>query len=455
MSVRKTKHKISFTGGIILASALISVTLGWHCAEKVEHLPDFGKKESFFFPELKIQQTYPFLRLDKNQLQFPSDSATYNSVYAQLDQILFDGKGHLSILHMGGSHVQAGAVGHRMRELVDGLAWGLTEERGLLFPFRVAQTNSTIYTSSEYTGEWEGCRCAHSKNECNWGMSGIAAVSSSDSATFKTWAFKTDSTLYRSTSVSLFYDMSLPHFEPIWNGLSAFDSLRVDSASSSQTWYFTMAVDTLAWKFIKRDSLAMNISIQGVLPQNDQARITYHEIGVNGASTSSYLRCDEMENQLKAISPDLVIFGIGINDAHVPESSFSKEDFMARYDELIRRCKTSNPNVTFLFLTNNDSYYRRRRPNPNGKVVQEAMYELAEKHKGAVWDLFEIMGGYKSIVLWDDYGLAKNDRIHFTRKGYFLQAELMYDALMKDYGYYLTKEKEIKAQVESKEDIRR
>jgi len=60
MSIRKMKHKISYTGAILLASAVISVTLGWHCAEKIEHLPDFGKKESFFLPELKNTADLPF-----------------------------------------------------------------------------------------------------------------------------------------------------------------------------------------------------------------------------------------------------------------------------------------------------------------------------------------------------------------------------------------------------------
>ncbi len=214
MKLRKIKRTVSITCGVLLAFALVSLTMGWHADETKESSTVFNKKETFYFPELEVRQAYPFLRLDRNELQFPSDSANFDLIYSKLDSILFDGKGHLSILHMGGSHVQAGAVGHRLRELFDGLAWGLTEERGLLFPFRVAHTNSTIYTSSDYTGEWEGCRCAHRKHECKWGMSGMVASTNTDSATFKTWAFKTDSSLFRSNAVSLFYDMSTPHFQP-------------------------------------------------------------------------------------------------------------------------------------------------------------------------------------------------------------------------------------------------
>lgn len=429
--------KLKNTGLVFGGMAMLLVVLGWHCAEKKKPEVTFQTKHSFHLPKDEVNAAYPFINLNKNQLVFPSDSSAFDPVYSKLDQILFEGTGSLSILHMGGSHVQAGAVGHRMRELFDGLAWGLTEERGLMFPFRVAHTNSTIYTSSSYEGEWEGCRCAHRKHHCDWGMSGMVASSVDDSSSFKTWAFRTDSTLFVHDKVSLFYNVNTPHFEPEWSGTERPDSSLTDSTLQCKTWFFNSPIDTMSWTFVKQDSMATSIEIKGVLPENSSNRITYHEIGVNGASTSSYLRCEEMESQLKAIVPDLVVFGIGINDAHVPESSFSSSEFIKRYDELVRRCRAANPSVQFLFLTNNDSYYRRRRPNPNGLKVQEAMYQLAEKHDAAVWDLFEIMGGYKSVVLWDDFGLAKSDKIHFTRKGYYLQAELMYDALMESYGAHL------------------
>lgn len=66
------------------------------------------------------------------------------------------------------------------------------------------------------------------------------------------------------------------------------------------------------------------------------------------------------------------------------------------------------------------------------------MLDLSEKHGVAVWDLFEIMGGLSSVRQWEKAGLAKRDKIHFTRKGYYLQAELMYSALMEDFGERLS-----------------
>jgi hypothetical protein len=88
-------------------------------------------------------------------------------------------------------------------------------------------------------------------------------------------------------------------------------------------------------------------------------------------------------------------------------------------------------------VTNNDTYFNKKRPNRNALKVQQAMYNLAARHNGAVYDLFEVMGGLGSIDKWVASGLASRDRIHFTRKGYELQADLMFDAFRKSFGDYL------------------
>ena len=104
------------------------------------------------------------------------------------------------------------------------------------------------------------------------------------------------------------------------------------------------------------------------------------------------------------------------------------------------RIKMANPNCAFIFMTNNDSYYKQRYSNPNIIKVQKAMRNLAKKHKSAYWDLYEVMGGKNSIRTWERYGLAKKDKIHFTREGYNLNADLLFEAIKLDYGNYLQNE---------------
>ncbi len=140
---------------------------------------------------------------------------------------------------------------------------------------------------------------------------------------------------------------------------------------------------------------------------------------------------------MQHLNPDLAILSIGINDAY--ETTFSKEKFINNYDSLIQKILIANPTVSILFTTNNDSYYKRKYPNKNAFLVREAMGELSEKYNGVVWDMFGIMGGIDSIKKWEENGLAKSDKIHFTVKGYKLIGDLLFEAIINSYSEYIRK----------------
>jgi hypothetical protein len=76
-------------------------------------------------------------------------------------------------------------------------------------------------------------------------------------------------------------------------------------------------------------------------------------------------------------------------------------------------------------------YEEGYRVNENGDNAREVFRALAEKHNGAVWDLFAIMGGLESMAKWEQEELAKKDKIHFTNKGYALLGDLFFNALMR------------------------
>jgi lysophospholipase L1-like esterase len=180
-------------------------------------------------------------------------------------------------------------------------------------------------------------------------------------------------------------------------------------------------------------------SIMGLLPENDFNGITYHSMGVNGASLQSWLRCERLEEQLAFVKPDVAIMAVGINDANVPKGQFSKEMFKARYNNLLSKIYAVNPNCAVIFITNNDCVVRVGRRsyglNENTAIVQKAMYELAKEHNAAVWDLYEIMGGLGSITVWNEVGLANKDRVHFLVPGYNLLGDMLYNAIVWEWLY--------------------
>ena len=67
------------------------------------------------------------------------------------------------------------------------------------------------------------------------------------------------------------------------------------------------------------------------------------------------------------------------------------------------------------------------------------MVKLAESKKLALWDLFEIMGGFNSIQKWHSDDLAKKDLLHLNYKGYNLIGDLLFEAFIEAYKIYTTK----------------
>ena len=183
-------------------------------------------------------------------------------------------------------------------------------------------------------------------------------------------------------------------------------------------------------------------TVSGIYLGNNHPGISYHSIGVNGASVPDYLRCRNFVRDLRLLRPDVVVFGIGINDA-VPVT-FDTAAFRRNYLALVDSIRIVNPDCAFIFITNNDSYVkvgrRKYNVNPNGLLARQVFYRLAKDTDGAVWDQFEVMGGLRSMELWRQADLAQTDRVHFTLAGYQLVGNLFYNALIKAYKAYKDKQ---------------
>lgn len=384
-----------------------------------------------------LYKKYPFLKTERNKLDFEGDSLGFLKFYQKLDTLIFKGKGQVNIVHFGGSHVQAGTLSNRMREQWLSLSPGLKQSRGFFFPYKLAKTNQPYNYHVNYDGFWEGCRCAKPSSKCSWGVSGINASTVDTNAAFTITAYDSDTSTYQFNRVRIFYVMHDTSLVIRPDSTFQIESVRYDSTVQFVEFRFKEHYNKLSCVLNKTDSLQQGFTLQGIQYISDEPGLTYHSIGVNGAATYSFLRCENFTNQLQSLKPDLVIFGLGINDAYRPENQFSGLQYENNYDSLVARIRSVNPDCTFIFMTNNDSYYKRRYPNPNILKVQKAMRSLSKKYECAVWDLYEIMGGYNSIKIWERYGLAKKDKIHFTRQGYILNADLLFEAIKLHYGNYL------------------
>ena len=378
---------------------------------------------------------YDFIHYEDNQLQVYSDSSDWEAFFRKMDRLIFQGEGQVRVLQIGGSHIQAGLWSDRMRQRLQTFYPGNRGGRGFLFPYRMAKTNNPYNYRTEFTGNWEGCRNVETKKQCRLGLSGMKVTTTDSFTTLKLYFRGANYPRYRFNRVKVFHNTDSSSFLVSLNEPGALITTRKNVQSGYTEFSLDREADTLRLRFVRTDTFQENFTLYGLSLENDDPGVIYSGIGVNGAATRSFLRCDLLSQHLKAVPPDLVILSIGINDAYVKQ--FDQALFERRYDTLITRIREAAPHTAILFTTNNDSYYHRRYPNQNAEQVRDAMKNLAQKYKGGIWDLYGVMGGLGSIRKWELSGLAKRDKVHLTADGYGLLGDLLFNAFLNAYEKHL------------------
>ncbi len=392
-------------------------------------------------PLQKPIEDLAFAHFERNRLIYPGDSLAMERFFTKLDSVLFIGEGNISIMHIGGSHVQAGVFTQQFRDNLLGIGTDLMGGQNFVFPFTAGGTNNPSHYCVSYTGSWSYCRNAVRKEtDKRMGLAGAAITTTDPTASVSIVSRERRPSeldpVFRFNKVTLIGFSETENVTPVigYQG----KTLKGSYNDSLSTYVFPLPdfTDSICIFF---DSVPGEFTLTGVLLENGLPGISVHGIGVNGASVPSYLRCDDFERDLNLIRPDLIIFGIGINDA--AEKDFDKRIFKSHYNELIEVIKRVNPDCALLFMTNNDSYKRlkgyrkkaRYEVNPNGIIAEEAFMEMGEQYNAAVWNQFDIMGGLRSMQDWEKAGLAQKDKVHFTSIGYQLLGDLLYNALISRY----------------------
>jgi lysophospholipase L1-like esterase len=373
-----------------------------------------------------------YIHFEHNKLHFPGAKTAFNQFFEKMKNLAVYGEGQIRILHMGGSHIQADIYSNRMRNHLSNFLPNLMSARGMIFPFTTAKTNNPRSYKASSTGRWTAVRNVDRTLANPLGLSGIS-VSTLDTNATLTFTFDTPrETQHDFIRLKVLHNTDSASYEIKWLGA---DSARITKADGYTLLEFENEQTEITLGFEKTDSIQIRFELYGVVLESNRPGFIYTSVGVNGASTWSYLKCELFSKHLSIIPPDLVFFGIGINDAHDP--NFSEKSYFANYEKIINQMRAVNPDVCFIFITNNDSYGYNKKLNTNASIVQKVMFDLAKKYDGAVWDLFSIMGGLKSSTAWRDANLMAKDRIHFSGEGYTLLGDLLFNAFMEAFEDYL------------------
>ena len=67
-------------------------------------------------PLIKPIDDYSFAHFERNHLLYPGDSTAMERFFQKLDSVVFLGEGNVNIMHIGGSHVQAGVFTQQFRD---------------------------------------------------------------------------------------------------------------------------------------------------------------------------------------------------------------------------------------------------------------------------------------------------------------------------------------------------
>jgi lysophospholipase L1-like esterase len=345
-----------------------------------------------------------------------------STFFSDLEQLEEKKLTKIAIVHIGDSHIQADYLTGHARKLFQS-RFG-NAGRGFVFPYKIVRSSGARDVSFEYSGNWQFCDIKRNTNGCHLGLSGFTLTSHQNSAfTINVGGSKDQPAGFTKITLLDKFGSFLPTYVS--------GNFYPQKVAEHTTIYFDEPQDSLEFRPAFSENSMPELA--GMILENEQPGILYHGVGINGTKLSNYLNSNGFEEQMAELGTNLVVVSFGTNEAYSTGSGMCVSCITQQYEELIARIRSKNPQVAILLTTPPNHYYERKYDNKNVLVMRDLLLSLAAKQNVAVWDLYTIMGGRHSILAWKKNGLARNDLVHFTKEGYELQGELLYNALMKYY----------------------
>lgn len=388
----------------------------------------FGQEEQLTPPpgkEIEFMEVPDFINQKANYIHYPEQLAPF---WDKLKALKNGQRDKVHILHIGDSHLQAGYISGELRKLFQH-SFG-NAGRGLVFPYQLAKTNAPSDIKSSSDVQWVCERNIDRDHEFPVGLCGYS---------LKTYSPNFEMNLQLKNEEDYFDKVTI--FGS--NGQDAFDlqlqtageigPLRTQQQSFKAGTCFMLDKPQTGLKVRgkRANSNQRQFTLQGLLLENSKrAGILYSSIGVNGATYKAYNQSSDFIPQLSALQADLIIISLGTNEA--ANSKMSTAYVQQQAEKLLDNIKKYTSCKAVLLVTPPDIYIRGRYPTKNGQKLAEMMHDLSKNYPGiAIWDFYEVMGGYGSINKWVYAKLARKDRIHYSADGYRLQGQLLYKAMMK------------------------
>ena len=368
--------------------------------------------------------------------EIPINSDAFTRLWTTMDSVHQRQPGKLSILYIGGSHVQAGWIGHFMREQMTVLSPSAAWSRGLMLPYRLAKTNTPTHFRTEMEGNWTGLRCPQSiwktSSQGRFNGTGIQTRTASSRASIQHVAYLPDSTRFNSNAIDVWTNARANEF-----AIDAGDiGMNIISLEDNIGWRVALdaPIDTLRLTFHSSLDRSDPIAYEGLYSAHggNFPRLVFNEWGHNGLHIADVNTCPDFSLLVERMNPDLIILGIGLNDA-LNEGGFKIQSFAAEYSKAITRIQEMAPQSALLLLSNTPVHQPSKIAQEQSARIQSFLQSCAAAGDFGFFDLGMALGGHKNTANLMANDWLQPDGIHYTRQGYGQIARLLYGAIFQAY----------------------
>ncbi len=399
----------------------------------------------------------------------------------------------INIVHIGDSHILADLfTGYVRKNLQNQFGNG---GRGLIFPHRLAKTNGPSDIRLNSNVNWENHKNTGSITDTNVGLSGIIlktkdpnfvievdtkepanffntlkvvtphnvnyfeiAFSKTVQMTEKAIPVQITHKIKNGEALSIIasrYKVSVAEIKKLNklknNNIQAGKTLKIPGNESKNKTVETYSFDGIALNkdenfhffesavmqekaFLIANKNFDSFELNGIVLENKNTGLLYHNIGINGARYSDYNKYPVFFEQLKALAPDLIVLSFGTNESYDKTEAV---DFMNQLETFLYQVRNQLPEAAVLVTTPPPSMYKKKHINYLIEDYAKVILDNSEVLNYAVWDMYEQLGKNTSINT-KLRGFIANDKVHYTKAGYELQGKLLSEAILKSFEKFNT-----------------
>jgi lysophospholipase L1-like esterase len=177
----------------------------------------------------------------------------------------------------------------------------------------------------------------------------------------------------------------------------------------------------------------------GMTMERDQPGVVVDTLGIGGTRAANMLEWDETTwgDNIQHRAPDLISLWYGTNEATDTNQSIGAYEERLRL--VVEKLKRAAPEASCLLVGPGDfplpsdsgGYVAR----PRIREIVEVQERVASEMGCGFWDTLAFMGGEMSMTTWVRAlpPMAKDDHIHFTRRGYTRIGMGLVDAMMANF----------------------